>query len=412
MNILIISVNYPPESTAGPYTAELAEYLRDRGHNVRVITGFPQAPSWKIWEGYRGRLFMRDAVNGIPVFRTRVFLPKDPRKTLGRILFDCSFSIAALAGIFVGKRPGLIVVTSPPLQLGLTALLLRFLTRARIFMHIKDLVPDAAIAVGMLKADSRGARIGHWLERLIYKRLDGISVISDGMRRNLVAKGVPRERIQVLPDYIDLNFIRPVIAANGFRSSLSIPSDDFLVLYSGSVSAKQGLETFVAAAASLDKDTGTTCCVIGEGPQLQELKQYAQGLCLTRFKFFPLQPRDSLAAQLSAADVLLIMQRKTVMDAVFPGKLIYYMAAGRPILAAVSPDSDTGRFVEENQVGIVVPPEDAGQLTEAIRSLRANPERTAELGHNARRTAELQFDRTVVLRRFAEYLERKPLGAS
>jgi glycosyltransferase involved in cell wall biosynthesis len=88
------------------------------------------------------------------------------------------------------------------------------------------------------------------------------------------------------------------------------------------------------------------------------------------------------------------------------------MAAGRPILAAVSPDSDTGRFVEENQVGIVVPPEDAGQLTEAIRSLRANPERTAELGHNARRTAELQFDRTVVLRRFAEYLERKPLGAS
>src|SRR6516164_5196875 len=155
MKISVFGLNYLPESTSiGPYTAELAEHLRDRGHDVRVITGFPSAPNWKIWNGYRNRIFMREAINGVPVFRTYLYVPKRPRKSVSRILFDCAFAVSALTGIFVRLRPDLIIVVSPPLQLAITGRLLATLSRARVFLHIKDLVPDAAVATGALREGS------------------------------------------------------------------------------------------------------------------------------------------------------------------------------------------------------------------------------------------------------------------
>src|SRR5882672_9202359 len=121
MNIAVFGLNYLPESTSiGPYTAELAEYLRDRGHNVRVVTGFPSAPNWKIWPGYQKRFFMREVINGIPVFRTYLYVPANPRKASARILFDCVFALSAMVGFFSGPRPDVVVVISPPLQLAIT----------------------------------------------------------------------------------------------------------------------------------------------------------------------------------------------------------------------------------------------------------------------------------------------------
>jgi colanic acid biosynthesis glycosyl transferase WcaI len=279
------------------------------------------------------------------------------------------------------------------------------LSRAKVFLEIKDLVPDAAIAVGALRPGSAAARMAHALERFAYRRVDGIGVICEGMRRNLIAKGVPPDKVVVLPDYIDLNFMRPEANGNAFRSEFSIGPQQFVAMYSGSVAGKQGLQTFVQAAAELDRDGEITCCLIGEGPYLPDLKQLAEDLSLKRFVFLPLQPRESLPTQLSAADVLVITQRKAVRDVVFPGKLLYYMAAGRAILAAVDEDSETGRFIRENDVGMVVPPEDPVRLAEGIRWMQAHPERTRELGLNGRRTAETRFDRNVVLERFAAYIE-------
>jgi colanic acid biosynthesis glycosyl transferase WcaI len=405
---LILGLNYLPESTSiGPYTADLAEYLQERGHDVRVVTGFPIAPQWKVWKGYEGKLFMREVIRGVPVTRTYLYVPKQPKKALQRILFDCSFAVSAFIGSLLGKTPELVVVISPPLQLSITAFLIHKLTRARVFLEIKDLVPDAAIAVGALREGSRAVRIARALERFAYRTTESIGVICDGMRCNLVSKGVPERKVSLLPDYIDMSFMKPVSGQNGFRQASGIGREQFLVLYSGSIAGKQGLETFVRAGSEFEADPSVTCCVIGEGPYLPELKKAASALGLQRFQFLPLQPRESLPSQLSAADALVITQRTTVRDAVFPGKMLYYMAAGRPILASVSEDSETGRFIRKHAVGLVVPPEDPVQLADAIRWMKAHTEEARQFGINGRRIAESQFDRTVVLDMITTHLERQ-----
>ena len=403
MKILILGLNYLPETTSiGPYTAELAEYLREQGHAVSVITSFPAAPHWKIWEGYRGKKLMREVLNGIPILRTYLYVPKNPRSTVRRLLSDFSFSISALMGIFSG-RPDLVVVISPPLQLVFTAILLTFGT-SRVFLQIKDLVPDAAVAVGAFKQGSLILKAAYAFERFAYKNADGIGVICDGMRRNLLSKGVPPNKVLLLPDYIDTHSIRPADRNNAFRERFQIPGDEFLAVYSGSVGGKQGLQTFVEAASLLEQENGITCCLIGDGPYLPELRSLADRVGAKRLRFLPLQPREALSQQLSAADALVITQRASITDMVFPGKLLYYMASGRPIVAAVAGDSETGRFIRNTNVGVVVPPEDAAGLANAFRQLRTNPQQARQLGSNGRDVAVSQFDRSVVLERFGKHL--------
>ena len=266
-------------------------------------------------------------------------------------------------------------------------------------------MPDAAVATGMLREDSRAVRLARKIERFVYDRACSVGVISEGFACNLVTKGVPPGKIALLPNYIDLDFLKPMDRNNGFRQQYGIKSDTFLVMYSGSVALKQGLQTFVDTAAEFREADGVAFYMIGEGPYLGEIQSRAKELKTDYLRFLPLQPRESLPLQLCAADALVITQKRAVTDVVFPGKLLYYMAAGRPILAAVSPDSETGRFITKHQVGIVVPPEEPQALAEAVRYLRRNPNEIERLGQNGRRVAEENFDRRVVLEKFVNYLE-------
>ena len=410
MRVLLIGLNYTPESTSiGPYTADLAKHLQNEGHEVSVSTGFPCAPQWKIWEGYQGRFRMRETIDGVPVQRTWLYIPKQPRRAFQRILFDCSFAVSAFLGNLF-TRADLIVVISPPLQAGLTGWLLGILNGAPCFFHIKDLVPDAAIAVGSMREGHWTVRLAHALERFVYRRMAGIGVITPGFQRNLERKGVPSEKIALLPDYIDPDFVRPGPSDNEFRAANGIPRDAFVAMYSGSVALKQGLKTFVETAAQLREHPGVLFYLIGEGPYLGELKNLSQSLGLSNLRFLPLQPRPAMPLQLAAADALVVTQTKAVTDIVFPGKLLYYMAAGRPILAAVSSESETGTFIREHQVGVVTPPEDPASLAAAILKLKNNPSLTAELGANGRNVCLRMFDRSKVLARFTAHLENLAAG--
>ena len=407
MRILLITLNYLPESTSiGPFSADLAQSLQTRGHTVQVLTSFPLAPQWRIWDGYRGKGWLRETINGVPVLRTWIYVPRKPKQALQRILFDLSYTVSAfLGGLFTGNAD-LIVAVSPPLQLGLTAWLLGIVKRAPFFFYIQDLVPDAAVMTGMLSEGSLSVRIARDIEKFIYVHACGIGVICDGFARNLKSKGVAPNKIDVLPNSIDLDELTPQPCENEFRKQHAVAADDWLVMYSGSVALKQGLHTLVQAAAQFSPEDGVRFLLVGEGPYLDDLRAQADALQLEHLRIIPLQPRATLAAQLCAADVLVLTQRRAVTDVVFPGKLLYYMAAGRPIVAAVSADSETGRFVTENQVGLVVPPEDPQGLADAIRYLQQNRSEAYRLGQNGRRVVEEQFDRRIELARFVEHLER------
>ena len=272
------------------------------------------------------------------------------------------------------------------------------------FWHIKDVVPDAAVAVGALRQSGAALRMARALEQFAYRKAAGIGVICEGMRRNLVAKGVPTAKIVTLPDYIYLAFTTPARPVDCISRPLRhrLPGY-FVAMYSGSVSQKQGLGTFVEAAADFEREQGITCCLIGDGPNLAELKQTAQQRSIERFRFLPLQPRESLPAQFSAADVLVLTQRKAIQDVVFPGKLLSYMAAGRAILRPDA-ESETACFIREHAAGLVVAPEDPGRLADAIRWMRSHPKRPEEFGRNGRRVVEQHLHRAVVLERFAAHL--------
>jgi colanic acid biosynthesis glycosyl transferase WcaI len=332
-------------------------------------------------------------------------VPSRPQKSLNRILFDLSFALSSLIGGFAAGSADLVIAISPPLQLGLTAWLLGRVKHSPFVLHLQDLVPDAAVATGMLCEDSRAVRLARKIERFVYRHACSVGVISEGFARSLATKGVPPAKIALLPNYIDLDFLKPMDRNNDFRQQHDIKPSDFVVMYSGSIALKQGLHTLVEAAAEFHATDGVQFYLVGEGPYLQELEARAKELCLPHFHFLPLQPKENLPGQLSAANALVITQKRAVTDMVFPGKLLYYMGAGRPILAAVSPDSETGRFITKHQVGIVVSPEEPQALAEAICYLRSNPNEIERLGENGRRVAEENFDRRVLLEKFCNHLE-------
>ncbi|MFI5178593.1 MAG: WcaI family glycosyltransferase [Vicinamibacterales bacterium] len=404
MRILVLGMNYLPESASiGPYTAGLAEYLVARGHDVRVVTSFPMAPQWRIWEGYRGEWWRREMINGVPVLRTYVYVPADPRRAMRRVAYDMSFMVSSFCGAMFSGPSDVILAISPPLQLGLTAWLAGVFKRAPVCLHLQDLVPDAAVATGQLADPSTMLTLARRLERFVYRRARRISVICEGFRANLVDKHVPASKIDMLPNYIDLDFMQPHGRDNAFRHRQGISPADFLVMYSGSIALKQGLEMLVDVAERLSADPSVKFMIVGEGPPLGALQAAARDRRLSNLTFLPFQPRPTLPEQLAAADALVITQRPTVRDVVFPGKLLYYMAAGRPILAAVSADSETGRFISTTGVGLVTPPEDPEAMAAAIARLRAGD--AAAMGRRGRAEVEARFASTVVLPAFASCLE-------
>ena len=405
MRILVLGMNYLPESASiGPYTADLAQFLATRGHDVQIVTSFPMAPQWRIWDGYRGEWWRREVINGVRVLRTYVYVPADPRRALKRVLYDISFSLSGLAGTIASGRADVILAISPPLQLGVTAWLAGLFKRAPVFLHLQDLVPDAAVATGLIDERSTMLRLARQLERFVYRRATRIGVICEGFRTNLLAKAVASEKITLLPNYIDLAFMRPSARDEGLRARLGAGSDDFLVMYSGSIALKQGLEVLVDTADRLRDDPRVKFAIVGEGPPLEALKEKTRALGLGNVAFLPFQPRETLPRQLASADALVITQRPTVRDVVFPGKLLYYMAAARPILAAVSEDSETGRFINATGVGMVARPERPDDLAAAITALRQGG--AAEMGRRGRAQVESQFAGTVVLPAFAAVLEQ------
>jgi colanic acid biosynthesis glycosyl transferase WcaI len=259
------------------------------------------------------------------------------------------------------------------------------------------------VATGMLAEDSVAVRIARGIERWVYRRAAAAGVICEGFRLNLQAKGVPTQKIKLLHNHINLDFIAPGPRDGRFRAAWGIAPSDFVVMYSGSIGLKQGLETLVDTAKLVSPERQVRFVIIGEGPCLAGLMTQATAARLSNVIFLPLQPRELLSEQLAAADVLAITQRRAVTDTVFPGKLLYYMAAARPILAAVSAESETGRFITAEQVGLVTPPEDPTAMAAAILQLRQQG--VEELGRRGRAVVERVFDRRVVLPAFLTELE-------
>lgn len=405
VHLLVLTLYYAPDRTGiAPLTAELCEYLAARGHRVSVLTGFPHYPQWRVPEQYRGKLWTREALNGVSVYRGYIYVPSR-RTAFRRIAYDTSVAVSAgLWALFV-RDIDLVMAISTPLQLGVAGDFISRLRGVPFVFCIKDLVPDLGIALGLLR-NPYAVRAARIMERYVYRRADAIVAICDGFVDNLKAKHVPESKIHLIPDWVDTQFISPQAGSGEFRKAHGIAEESFLVLHSGNMGAKQKLENLVEAAEILRDERQVLFLLVGDGSERDRLQRYAAEKRLPNVNFLPLQPRESMPEMLAAADALVVNQSAALVGMVIPSKLLTYMAAGRPVVAAVNPDSEAASCVRRSECGIVVPPEQPQALAAAIRNVYSDRAWCLRMGASGRDYAEKRFARDLILPRYEGLLSR------
>ncbi len=382
--ILIIGINFQPELTGiGKYTGEMAAYLSEGDHDVRVITAPPYYPYWQIQPGYKAWQYKKEVWNRVEVFRCPLWVPRTPSgwKRLVHLLSFAFFSFPVLL-VQLLWRPDLVFCVAPAFFCAPFAWLAARLVRATAWLHIQDFELDAAAHLGMLQGDHPLTRWGARVERWLLSRFDRVSTISESMRIRLLQKGVDSKRAVLLPNWVDTMEIFPLnVPPNVLRREFAIPENKTIVLYSGNMGRKQGLESVIAAARALQSYPSLHFVLCGEGAARAELETQAQDLM--NVQFMPLQPVEKLNELLNSADIHILPQIAGTADLVMPSKLLGMLASGKPVIATANHGTEIETVVR--QTGRVVPPGDTQALCQAILNLAELPQLRAELGKKGRK---------------------------
>lgn len=404
MKILVVSLYYEPDrcQSNGPIIRALCDDLAEAGHEVTVLASFPHYNCDEVWPEYRGRWFQRDRVGRVNVLRSYIFVPHK-RSGWQRILNYLSFNISStLAGLFAGKQD-VIFVMSPPLTIGLTAYVLGLLKRIPFCYNLQDIWPEVAVKLGML----RGRRLIAFfeaMEKFIYRHSRRIFAISDEFKSNLIAKGVTADKIEVIPNFTDTEFIRPMEKANSFALANGL-ADKFTVLYAGNVGLSQGLEVILDAAEQL-KDRGEIVfAIVGEGGCREDLIAEAERRGLHNVKLLPFQPESDVPMVYAAADVALIPLRRGITENSVPCKTYSIMAAAKPYIAGVDTGSTVWKLTDQVGCGVCVEPENGRALAEAVLQLQADAEARNRMGVKGRQFVERNFARETITDRYHLALE-------
>jgi colanic acid biosynthesis glycosyl transferase WcaI len=401
MRILIYSYNYYPEPIGiAPLVTELAEGLVKRGHKVRVVTGMPNYPQRRIYEGYRGKLYLTELTNGVAVQRSYVWVRPKPT-LLDRLLLEISFVTTSFVHALVGQRPDVIFITAPPLPVSVPAALLGWIHRAPVVLNLQDILPDAAVHIGILKNPNL-IRLFEVLEKFAYQTATKISVIAEEFVNHLHLKGIADAKIEEIPNWVDVNFIRPLPKENNRFIADHQLTGKFIALYSGNIALTQGLETVIEAATRLLHVQEIAVVIVGEEDALQRLQEYCNSCGATNVTLLPLQPRDILPEMLAAADVGLVVQKQNVICFNMPSKIQVLLASGCALISSVPATGTAARATQRSGGGIVVPPEDPDALAQTILELYHNPDKVKMLGEKGRQYAVEHYSFEKALARYEE----------
>jgi colanic acid biosynthesis glycosyl transferase WcaI len=404
MRILIYAYNYAPEPIGiAPLMTELAEGLAKRGHEVRVITGMPNYPQRQVYEEYRGKVYCNEVRNGVLVQRSFMWVKPKPN-LFDRILLDASFVASSFFQALRGWRPDVVLLTVPPLPVAVPAALLGWLYNCPVVLNLQDILPEAAVHVGLL-TNPVLIRVMENLEKFAYKTAHTISVIADGFVDNLVGKGVSREKITCIPNWVDTNFIRPLEQENDFRQEFGLVGK-FVALYAGNIALTQGLETVVEAATQLRHIPEIVFVIVGEAQAIAQLQEHCDSCGATNVKLLPFQPRERLPEMLAAANVGLIVQRQHVVSFNMPSKTQVLLASGRAVIASVPSTGSAAKAIEKSHGGLVVEPENPTALAASIQSLYENPAMAEAMGKQGRQFALDRYSFEQALNQYEALFEK------
>lgn len=402
MRVLVTDPYYSPESV-GPaiWIEQLNLDLVERGHKVTMLTAMPHFPLMVVFEGFKRKLFMRSMENGVRVIRSWVYANGD-KSFKPRLLNWGSFTVTSfLAGLFSAPKCDVVYAILWPLPLGVSSAFLAWTRGAKLVVNVQDMYPDIAISLGLLK-NPRVVRFFQKMEKWIYRRASKVVVLSEGFKENLLAKGVPEDKIVVIPNWADPDAIQPGPRDNSFREELGV-GERFTVLYSGGLTHNSDLEPVVRAAALL-RDEPFEFVICGDGYHKQALTDLAKELKLSNLQFKPFQPLEYYPTVLQAADITLVTLNNQSTYASVPSKVYKQMAAGRAILAVTAPGNEVDRMISEAQCGLCVPPGDPEALAEKIRWAAQHRDEVDQMGANARAYLECHHGRKQCVDRIEEVL--------
>jgi glycosyltransferase involved in cell wall biosynthesis len=405
-NILVVLLYWYPYS--GPHTPIYAGLFRDlkkRGHKITIVTSFPhfRSGSEDTWDEFRGKLYEKAQWEGIDLVRTLVFAPTFKKKRLAlvfRALNFISFSLSSLmVGILLPQKYDIVLtLSSPPLANGLVGWLISRTKGAKSVHNIVDLYPDMAQKVGIW--DNKAIMYAlKKIELLVYRLSDKIVVLSDNMKKKLVKKGVSKDKVDVIPDFIDIEGIFPKPKENEFSRKYNLLNHT-VVLYAGNIGIPHGVEVLIETAELMRSDEDVLFCIVGRGENKDKIVEMAKRKNLSNVVFVPRQPDEMVPYIWSSADISVVTYKRGLSEYSVPSKLLYIMASHRPVIVTADVGSDTRFIVNDAKCGINIDPENPHALKEAISHLKEHPERMKELGKNGHDYVKQNFERHVVSDKF------------
>ncbi len=406
MHVLYLSHYFSPENNAPAARVHAMgrEWVR-AGHQVTVLTCAPNHPLGELYPGYRNRPWQEEWIDGIRTIRVWTYLAAN-RGTVRRSLNFLSYlASASLAAPFV-HRPDVVIATSPQFFAGLAGVPAAAVHRAPFVLEIRDLWPESITTVGALER-GLAVRALERLERWLYGRADRIVAVGEGYKDQLVARGVPAAKIDIVTNGVDTELFVPADADPAVRERLGIAPDAFVVIFAGTLGMAAGLEVVLRAAARLrDQGRGDVVFVlVGDGAERAGLERAAREADLDAVRFTGMVPRDELPALLAASDACLVhFRRKELFASILPSKFFEDAAMAKPILLGF--EGRARELLQAADCGIAFTPEDDAGLAAAIERLAADPHEARRLGENGRRYVLERFDRRTLAADYLAILQR------
>lgn len=401
MRVLVLAQYYDPVPVPKP--GEVARWLSNRGHDVSVMTGLPNYPSGVLMSGYRLTPWRKEIRDGLPVLR--VFeLPYHGTSALGRMLNYGSFMAAGSLAALLIRRPEVVYAWHPPLTVGVVAAILAWIRKAPFVYDVQDVWPESALMSGML-SEGMITSVLRKLERFVYSHAAHLLVVTEGAKENLIAKGVTPERISVVPHWVEESaFVRPDASARALAARFLEREGHFVVTFAGNIGLLQRLDSVLLAAKRI-ADPRIAFRIVGDGADRPRLEGLAKELGVANVRFVGARPPSEMAAIFAESDALIVpLGAGPVGELVIPTKTLAYLAAGRPIVMAMS--GPATRMVMEAGAGVAVPSDDPDRLAAVIEELSRRSDAAREaMGERGRSYALAHFRRDDVMRTIEQILD-------
>ncbi|SFZ94041.1 colanic acid biosynthesis glycosyl transferase WcaI [Flaviramulus basaltis] len=404
--VLLIGYNFSPEPTGiGKYSGEMITWLAKKGYHCVVVTTYPYYPYWKVQEPYYKKRFWYlkeienfDSGGKITVYRCPMYVPKVPSGKK-RMLLDVSFMASAffqLIKLLFQKKCDAVITIVPSFQFGLLGYFYKIFKGAKTVYHIQDLQIEAAQDLNMISS-KKVLNILYKVEKFIFKKTDVISTISEKMVSKIEEKS--NKEVVLFPNWSDTEFFKPLDNKAALKIEFGFASTDKIILYSGAIGEKQGLESIIYAAETFKDKPSFKFIICGTGPYKEKLQNLAKSLDLENVLFFPLQPFEKFNQFLNIADLHLVIQKAKASDLVMPSKLTTILSVGGLALITANADSGLHVLTSKYNMGILVKAENQKALNEGIEEALTTDEHLTIM-KNARDYAKNYLDINNVMKSF------------